>query len=111
MSPLEQDAVLDVCLSDDLDNERRRAAADSNDNDTIYPEEMTAQQARSLRVDELRAACVEVMRLQNFLRMVGSPPNRQGFRATFAQALYDRECQRAYDVIRMLDRALELEGE
>lgn len=110
MSDLEIDAVLDVCLHDDIEYERRRAAdADRrNDNDTIYPEEMTDEERRSLRCDELRCASVEVMRLINFLTLT-SRGNEVG--AKFAPALYRAEIQRARKIVDMLDRALELEGE
>jgi len=109
MSTLEQDAFLDVCIGDELDNERRRAAAeDGNDNDTIYPEEMTDEQRMGLRVDNLRAAQTQTLRLLNFLTMVrdGMPVG-----ARFAPAICEAEIQRARDVIGILDRTLELEGE
>jgi hypothetical protein len=108
LSERDVDTVLIRGLSDDLDDERRRAAADGNDNGTVYPEDMTAEQCRSLRVDELRAASVEVLRLLNFLSLA-SRGNEVG--ARFAPALYRAEVDRARKVIDMLDRALELEGE
>lgn len=98
LSERDVDTVLIRALADDLGG---------NDNSVTYPEEMTEQQARSLRIDELRVADVELARVASFLSLTARG-SRTG--ATFAPALHDEALNRVRAVRDMLERALELEG-
>lgn len=109
MNEAEQDAWIAVCCDVDLDNERRRAAFErgrGNDNETLYPEEMTDAQRMSLMCDQLLAVRSQACELMKVMRDLH---RGQKLGATFAHD-YRREEQRAIDVLAMVDRALELGG-
>lgn len=114
MSPLEQDAVLDVCLRDDLDavvgaDERGGDPADYVGNDLdLAIEEMTDDERRIRRVNNIRSAEMLIISAQNVVRMCRDAVAIGG---TMAPGVHELALTSMMTALKKLDRALELEGE